>query len=137
MVRKSVEVEIAGEQYPMNFSMGAVKKLTNKYGSIKKFGKTFEGVFGEDTEDESQDNGELENALFEMVWVLSVLIEQGCKLRKTVTGEEIKPLTEDELLAVVDMNDMKRIFPKILEAIKGDSAREVEVKPSKKEASAE
>ena len=137
MVRKSVEVEIEGKQYPMRFSLGAAKKITNRYGSIKKFGKIFEGAFDDDGENESQDNGELEKVLFEMVWVLSVLIEQGCKWRKIVTGEEIKPLTEDELLTAVGMDDMKGIFPKILEAISGDSAREVEVKPSKKEASAE
>ena len=135
MVRKSVEVEINGKRYPMNFSMGAAKKITNKYGSIKKFGKAFESIENI-ADDEDQDNGELEKALFDMVWLLSVLIEQGCKYRRAVTGEEIEPLTEDELLTVVEMNDMKEIFPKIMEAISGDSAREVEVKPSKKEESA-
>lgn len=137
MVRKCVEVEIAEQKYPMNFSMGAIKRITNKYGSMKKFSKIFEKFDSNEDDRDDEDDGEMEGSIFEMVWVLSVLIEQGCKWHQITTGEEVKPLTEDEILSIVDMGEMKKIMPKMAEAISESSKREVEAESSKKEPSAE
>ena len=114
------EVELAGKKYPLNFSTFAVKKVIGKYGSLQGMEKAFA-------------NGEKDpgNVLEEFCWILSVLIDQGCKYEKVVNGQEITPLSQEEIEIIIGPFDLEGIMQLVLEAIAAGQKREVEVNPSK------
>lgn len=114
------EIELVGKKYPLNFSTFAVKKVISKYGSLQGMEKTFA-------------NGEEDPGIVleEFCWVLSILIDQGCKYEKLASGQEIVPLSQEELEIVIGPSDVEENMPLVIEAIAAGQKREVEVKPSK------
>lgn len=115
------EIEIAGKKYPLNFSVKAAKEVSKRYGDISNIGD----AFTDKTMDEMMD---------EANWILALLIEQGVAYKKIVEGEDIKPLTKDELEIVMGVVDFANLKDTLLGAMTAGMKREVEVEPDPKNA---
>lgn len=108
------EIEIAGKQYPLNFSTRAAKEIAQRYDGLENI----EGAFSGKSVDVMMD---------EVIWLLSLLIAQGVAYRRIVDGEEIKGITAEELEIVLGVADMGDLKDKIMDAMLGGMKREVEV----------
>lgn len=115
------EIEIAGSNYPLNFSTKAAKEIAARYDGLENVDKAFS--------DKSVDA-----MMDEIVWLLSLLIAQGVAYKRIVEGEEIKGITADELEVVLGVADMAGLKDKIMDAMLGGMKREVEVEPDPKNA---
>lgn len=115
------EIEIAGKKYPLNFSMKAARQFIERYGSV---------------EDVWRKLGEMNQIekLAEINWILALMIEQGCAYRKLVDGEDLAPLTTDELEVLMGFTDFAALSDKIQEAIIAGMTPEIELKLKKKAA---
>jgi hypothetical protein len=115
------EIEIAGKKYPLNFSVKAAKEVSKRYGDISNIGDAFTGKPMDEMMDEAS-------------WILALLIEQGVAYKKIVEGEDIKPLTKDELEIVMGVVDFAGLKDTLLGAMTAGMKREVEVEPDTKNA---
>jgi hypothetical protein len=115
------EIEIAGKKYPLNFSVKAAKEISKRYGDISSVGDAFSNK----TMDEMMD---------EANWILALLIEQGVAYKKIVDGEDIKPLTKDELEVVMGVVDFADLKDTLLGSMMAGAKREVEVEEDPKNA---
>lgn len=108
------EIEIAGINYPLNFSTKAAKEIAKRYGGLENI----EDAFSDKAVDAMMD---------EIVWLLSLLIAQGVAYKRIVEGEEVKGITADELEVVLGVADMSGLKDKIIGAMLSGMKREVEV----------
>jgi hypothetical protein len=115
------EIEIAGSNYPLNFSTKAAKEIAKRYDGLENI----EGAFSGKAVDAMMD---------EIVWLLSLLIAQGVAYRRIVEGEEVKGITADELEVVLGVADMAGLKDKIMGAMLIGMKREVEVEIDPKNA---
>ena len=129
---RTVYIDIAGKEYPMRFSLGASKKIAEKFGSLKKMQeKLTGGESGEGTE---------EKYLEIIAYMLSVLIKQGCAYKNLFEAEQPIPpkapvkdgkyigLEPEEIEVALDMADMETASKKIFKVIGAGNAREVNAK---------
>lgn len=117
-----IPVVIAGVTYYMNFSLFATKKLTKLFGKGSALAAIEAG--GADALDEK--------SVDELLEMCAVLIQQGAEYRKLVEREETPSLTADELGVLADISDLNNLIGKFNKAVKAGSAREIEVKPDRK-----
>ena len=124
---KITYVKIAGRNYPMSFSLGASKKIIEKYGSAEKMKKELGG--GNDSQK------------IDMVTdMLALLISQGCAYKnyfeKDMPAEEDAPIidgkwtpiTKDILEIAVNVEDIGMLKEKIEECIGTGSRKDVELR---------
>lgn len=129
---RTVYINIAGKEYPMRFSLGASKKIAEKFGSLKKMQDNLTGdASGEGTEAKS---------LEVIAYMLAVLIKQGCAYKNLFEADQPIPpnapvkdgkyvgLEQEEIEVALDMADMEAASKKIFEAIGAGNAREVNAK---------
>lgn len=124
MNNRITEIEIAGKQYPVNFSMKAAKKFIERYGSV------------EDVWRKINEMNQMEK-LDEVNWILALLIEQGCAYMKLMEGRDILPPEPDELEILLGIVDFAKMSDVIQAAILAGAAPEVEVELKKKAAAAQ
>lgn len=134
---RTVYIEIGGKEYPMRFSLGAAKKLCEKYGSLEKMANTITG------EGVKENTGSTLDAI---TWILDLLIKQGCAYKNlfeadipdpenapVVDGKYTPPTLEilDTGLGIWEMKDLQE---KIFQTLGAGNKREVEaeVKQGKK-----
>lgn len=110
--------EIAGTEYPLNFSVKAAKIVSDKYGEVSEIMTVL-------NEKNTAD------AMMELTWLLSVLIEQGVSYKKLAENEEVKGITEEELQVLMSGTDFIGLNELIMEAIMSGMTREVEVEDPK------
>lgn len=123
---------IAGKQYPMSFSLGASKKMIEKYGSAEKMIEKLKKP-GRDAEKI--------DAILEM---LELLIAQGCAYKNyfekdipapedapTVEGKWT-PLPKEALSIAIGVYDIEELAGKIQECVSKGGTKEVEAKPEGK-----
>lgn len=124
MNNRITEIEIAGKQYPVNFSMKAAKKFIERYGSV------------EDVWRKINEMNQMEK-LDEVNWILALLIEQGCAYIKLMEDQDILPPGPDELEILLGIVDFSKMSDTIQAAILAGAAPEVEVELKKKAAAAQ
>lgn len=124
-MNRIVEIEIAGKKYPLSFSLGAAKKIANKYGSLEK-------AFNKMTTAKETTSEMLES----LVFILSVLIKQGCDYMRIFEGAEIKPISEEEIENVISISDIERIANAVIAAMNSSQKKEIETKVNPKNAKA-
>lgn len=130
---KITYIKIAGKNYPMSFSLGASKKITEKYGSTKKMNELLSG--GDDFKK------------IDMVTdLLSLLISQGCAYKNyfekdiptsdddPVIDGKWTPLAREVIEIAVGIEDVEEITAKIEECIGAGSKKEVELRSEGKNA---
>ena len=76
-MNRIIEIEIAGESYPLNFSTKAARAVSDRYGDLTNIGEAF-------------DDKTTAQALDELVWMLALLIEQGVAYHKIVNNIDRK-----------------------------------------------
>lgn len=129
-------IKIAGKNYPMSFSLGASKKLIEKFGGVEKIQSEL-----------SKPGKDLEK-LDLIMYVLSLLISQGCAYKNyfekdmpvpedspVIDGKWV-PIPQEVLEIAVQMQDMEELTEKISACIARSNKKEVEAKPAGKNAKA-
>ncbi len=135
-MKKTVYLNLAGKNYPLNFSLGACKVIAKELGGIEKLEGLADGGLSEETIDK-------------IVMVLQVLIAQGCAYKNMfeidagmpidvehpATGEDgrFKALKKEELEMVVGFEDISAIITAINECVTGSAKTEIETKAQKNE----
>lgn len=123
-MNRIINIEIAGREYPLSFSLGAAKKIANKYGSLEK---AFAVMSAEEI---------TPNMLETFLFILETLIKQGCEYEKMFEDKKIKPITADEIENVISISDIERITETIIEALNSSQQKEIEIKAEQKNAKA-
>ncbi len=102
------------KKYPINLSVKAMKLICQRHGSVDEFINKL---------------GELPQAeqLDELVWVFSVLMEQGAQLAHLESGAEIAIPTVDELEVLIDAPFIGNLWAALTSAISAGMAREIEL----------
>ena len=113
------EFEIAGKNYPLNFSAKAAKEISKRYGDLSSISKAFEGK-------------PIDQLMDEVIWLMNLLIDQGVAYKKLIEGEEINSLSIEELEIVLGVADFANLKATILGAMTAGMKREVEVEPNPK-----
>lgn len=103
------EIEICGVAYPLNYSIRNADEVDKALAAAPP---AEYGAYGN---------------VVKSVRVLSVLIRDGTDYMKRFHGEEIEPLTEDDILSVLDPGDNPRIVAAIKETIESGSVRLISV----------
>ena len=83
------EVTLRGKTFPILFSMNAMEQIQNRYDSIDRLGEMLAGPG-------------------EIAWLLSLIINEGQKLRAYEYGAASEPVTPDYiamLLTPADLSD--------------------------------
>lgn len=121
-MNRIMTIEIAGKTYPLSFSLGAIKKIASKYGSLEKAFNTM------------ANSKELTvQSISCLTFVLSVLISQGCAYIKTFEADlpktvETTPITAEEIETVTNMTDIQRLADAIMDGMKESEKKEIETK---------
>lgn len=128
---KITYIKIAGRSYPMSFSLGASKKIIQRYGSSQKMNAAL------------KEEGDESKKIDMVVWILSLLIAQGCAYKnyfeKDIPAPEDAPVIDGKWVPVdqnvleyaIDIAEIEEVTKKIEECIGGGSKKNVEAKPGK------
>lgn len=131
-----VYVDIVGKQYPMSFSLGASKRMIEKYGSAEKMTAQLKRP-GKDADKI--------DAILEM---LELLIAQGCAYKNyfekdipapdnaPIVDGKWTPLPKEALSIAIGVYDIEELADKIQECVSKGGKKEVEAKPEGKNANA-
>ena len=152
---RCVYVEIAGKQYPMSFSLGATKKIVQRFGSTKKIMEklTKKEVNKENAEsEESAENKEHEEDyerddfenLETISFILEILIAQGCAYKNyfekdmpapqnaPIENGKWTPLPKEALDVAIQITETKGIVAKISECVNRGGKKKIQAKANGK-----
>lgn len=130
---RTTYIRIGRKDYPMRFSLGASIELGKKFGDLSKMG-------------DQMTKDSLDKQVETIVWILELLIKQGCAYKNlfeadmpvpdTAPVEDGKyvPATREEIELGVDLTEARE---KIFECIGGGQKKEIEVKEKKSVKNAE
>ena len=133
-MNRIVYTKIAGKNYPMSFSLGAAKKIAEKFGSTQKAMEKMKKAGG--------------NEIDILIDMLALLISQGCAYKNyfetdipapddaPVIDGKWTPLPREAIEIAIDVTDVEEIVDKISECINTGSRKEVEAKQTGKNAGA-
>lgn len=113
-MKRLSEIEIAGNHYPLNFSVKAVRKICERYGAVEEMWEKIQAM-------------PVHQRLGEIVWILSLLIEQGTQYLRITEGKELDALTAEELEVLVTIGEFDRYADAINAAALRGASTEVEV----------
>lgn len=115
---RTASIEISGKAHLLCFSARVVRAVTERYGGVENI-------------DTALSAGDPLKALDEAVWLLATMMDGGARYAKINGLETAPPLTEDELLDVMDLNDFGQLRTKITEAVVSGRETHVEADPGK------
>lgn len=115
---RTASIEIGGKAHLLCFSARVVRAVTERYGGVEHI-------------DTALSAGDPLKALDEAVWLLSTMMDGGARYAKINGLETAPPLTADELLDVMDLNDFSQLRTKITEAVVSGRETHVEADPGK------
>lgn len=110
---RSRTVALAGEEYPLRFSLRVVKTCAEKYGSLEGMFEAIQGRAGLEAVDAC-------------LWLLDIMLDAGYRYNKANGLEALPPPDGEALLDLLDLPELQAL---LLGAIAGDSARTVEAEP--------
>lgn len=126
-MKRITTIEIGGKEYPMKFSIEAMKAICEKYGSLENM----VDVLGK------SDYVDIVDAI---LWIEELLIRQGCAYKNEfehdvppetnspiVDGKYV-PLTAEQLALGIDMADIAELKVKIFETMGLGRKNEISVK---------
>ena len=128
---KTVYIEVAGKEYPMRFSIAAAKAISEEFGSLDKLSEALSGAGEADT---------LDNVL----WVVALLIQQGCAYKnlfekdqpvpETAPVEKGKyvPLDKEQLEVGLDILSLAGMQDKIYQTVGAGQQQTVETQTDEK-----
>lgn len=115
---RTASIEIGGKAHLLCFSARVVRAVTERYGGVENI-------------DTALSAGDPLKALDEAVWLLATMMDGGARYAKINGLETAPPLTADELLDVMDLNDFGQLRTKITEAVVSGRETHVEAAPGK------
>ena len=115
---RTARIEIEGREHLLCFSARVVRAVTERYGGVEAIDGALSG-------------SEPVRALDEAVWLLATMMDGGARYAKINGLETAPPLTADELLDVMDLNDFGQLRTKITEAVVSGRETHVEADPGK------
>ena len=115
---RTASIEIGGKEHLLCFSARVVRAVTERYGGVENI-------------DTALSAGDPLKALDEAVWLLATMMDGGARYAKLNGLETAPPLTADELLDVMDLNDFGQLRTKITEAVVSGRETNVEADPGK------
>ena len=115
---RTANIEIGGKAHLLCFSARVVRSVTERYGGMENI-------------DEALSTEDTVKALDESVWLLAAMMDGGARYAKMSGLETPPPLTADELLDVMDLNDFVQIRTMIAETMTNGTTRHVEADPGK------
>lgn len=115
---RTASIEICGKEHLLCFSARVVRACTEKYGEVENI-------------DSALSADDPVKALDEAVWLLATMMDGGARYAKLNGLETAPPLTADELLDVMDLNDFGQLRTKITEAVVSGRETHVEADPGK------
>lgn len=115
---RTASIEIGGKAHLLCFSARVVRAVTERYGGMENI-------------DEALSTEDTVKALDESVWLLAAMMDGGARYAKMSGLETPPPLTADELLDVMDLNDFVQIRTMIAETMTNGTTRHVEADPGK------
>ena len=123
-------INIGGKRYPMRFSLGALQRINDKFGSYKQMADTL-----------SDDSTSFET----IAEVLEILISQGCAYKNLFEadlpipedapikdGKYVPPTAETIQIGIDAYALQTEIMPELLKTFKGANVQQVATKKSKK-----
>lgn len=119
IIGRITPIEIAGQVYYLNFSTRAVKKITQKHGSLDGFMESM------------QEGAAIDDLLDNFIWLLSVLIDQGAEYMRIVEKEDVPKVGQEELEVIIGPTEFNEIMPTVMRAFGQGAEREVETEPEK------
>lgn len=115
---RTASIEIGGKAHLLCFSARVVRAVTERYGGVEHIDTVLSA-------------GDSLKALDEAVWLLATMMDGGARYAKINGLETAPPLTADELLDVMDLNDFGQLRTKITEAVVSGRETHVEADPGK------
>ena len=115
---RTASIEIGGKAHLLCFSARVVRAVTERYGGVENI-------------DTALSAGDPLKTLDEAVWLLATMMDGGARYAKINGLETAPPLTADELLDVMDLNDFGQLRTKITEAVVSGRETHVEADPGK------
>ena len=115
---RTASIEIGGKEHLLCFSARVVRAVTERYGGVENI-------------DTALSAGDPLKALDEAVWLLATMMDGGARYAKLNGLETAPPLTADELLDVMDLNDFGQLRTKITEAVVSGRETQVAADPGK------
>lgn len=115
---RTASIKIGGKAHLLCFSARVVRAVTERYGGMENI-------------DEALSTEDTVKALDEAVWLLAAMMDGGARYAKINGLETEPPLTADELLDVMDLNDFGQLRTKITEAVVFGRETHVEADPGK------
>ena len=115
---RTASIEIGGKAHLLCFSARVVRAVTERYGGVEHI-------------DTALSAGDPLKALDEAVWLLATMMDGGARYAKINGLETEPPLTADELLDVMDLNDFGQLRTKITETVVSGRETHVEADPGK------
>lgn len=118
---RSALIKIGGQEYRLVLTTKATKEIAKRYGGLESLG----------TKLMKSENFEL--ALDEVVWLITLLSNQGVLIANRLNGEKRELLTEDDVELLTSPLDLAVYKDAIMEAMSKGTQRfvESELTPSK------
>lgn len=142
---RCVYVEIAGKQYPMSFSLGATKKIVQRFGSTKKMMEKLTKKENTENKEHKEDyeRDDFEN-LETISFILEILIAQGCAYKNyfekdmpapqnaPIENGKWTPLPKEALDVAIQITETKGIVAKISECVNRGGKKKIQAKANGK-----
>lgn len=116
---KQIELPINGTEYPLCFSLRVVKACGERFGGLDSLSSALTG------------NGNAIDALNNVVWMLSQMLDAGYRLAQANGLSATTPPNEDVLLDVFGLDDLAELRQRLTLAMTAGNARTVEAKSGK------
>lgn len=107
------KITVNEKEYLLCFSAKVILSCSNRYGNV-------DGIWKKLSSDSEAE------VLTETFWLLSEMMDAGASYAKLTGIDNPKPLTEEELLVLVDLSDLANMKAKIFETVSNGTERTVE-----------
>ena len=120
MEERIVSCRIGGKEYPLCLTMRATKAVTEKFGGVAEVG-------------EKMKNASVAEALDLVLWLLALLLREGCALRSLLHPEEPSRSAPgaEELELLLTPGDLLGLKELLLRTMAVGMGREVASEPGK------
>ena len=117
MIERGAMITLCGSQYELILTTKATKEINRRYGGLGKLG------------DKLSKSENFEETIDELVWLLTLLINQGILVHNAVNkllGEKQKPLfSEDDIEVLTSPADFADYKDAIFEALQKGAMRHI------------
>jgi len=111
---KIASITIAGQDYPLNFSIKAAKRIIARFEDIDNVLATLADM-------------PVNEQFDAIIWILQILLEQGVAYMRVFEGEEIRVFSVEDLEVVFHVTDIETLYTALAQTMSAGRIQEVEV----------